>query len=156
MKGNDEVLEILNEVLTGELTAINQYFVHAKMCDNWGYQRIASHTRDESIDEMKHAERIVERILFLEGVPNLQRLGPLKVGESVVEQFRNDLAVEIAALERLHRGIALAIDKTDVGTREMLADILVDEEEHVDWLETQLETIDQIGVEHYLAQQLHD
>ena len=156
MKGNDDVLTILNEVLTGELTAINQYFVHAKMCDNWGYQRIASHTRDESIDEMKHAERIVERILFLEGVPNLQRLGPLKVGESVVEQFRNDLAVEIQALERLHRGIALAIEKTDVGTREMLADILVDEEEHVDWLETQLETIAQIGVEHYLAQQLHD
>ena len=156
MKGNDDVLTILNEVLTGELTAINQYFVHAKMCDNWGYQRIASHTRDESIDEMKHAERIVERILFLDGVPNLQRLGPLKVGESVVEQFRNDLAVEIAALERLHRGIALAIEKTDVGTREMLADILVDEEEHVDWLETQLETIAQIGVEHYLAQQLHD
>ena len=156
MKGNDDVLTILNEVLTGELTAINQYFVHAKMCDNWGYQRIASHTRDESIDEMKHAERIVERILFLDGVPNLQRLGPLKVGESVVEQFRNDLAVEIQALERLHRGIALAIEKTDVGTREMLADILVDEEEHVDWLETQLETIDQIGVEHYLAQQLHD
>jgi len=156
VKGNDDVLTILNEVLTGELTAINQYFVHAKMCDNWGYQRIASHTRDESIDEMKHAERIVERILFLEGVPNLQRLGPLKVGETVVEQFRNDLAVEIEALERLHRGIALAIDKTDVGTREMLADILVDEEEHVDWLETQLETIAQIGVEHYLAQQLHD
>ena len=156
MKGNDDVLTILNEVLTGELTAINQYFVHAKMCDNWGYQRIASHTRDESIDEMKHAERIVERILFLEGVPNLQRLGPLKVGESVVEQFRNDLAVEIQALERLHRGIALAIEKTDVGTREMLADILVDEEEHVDWLDTQLETIAQIGVEHYLAQQLHD
>ena len=156
MKGNDDVLTILNEVLTGELTAINQYFVHAKMCDNWGYQRIASHTRDESIDEMKHAERIVERILFLEGVPNLQRLGPLKVGESVLEQFRNDLAVEIDALERLHRGIALAIEKTDVGTREMLADILVDEEEHVDWLETQLETIAQIGVEHYLAQQLHD
>ncbi len=156
MKGNDDVLTILNEVLTGELTAINQYFVHAKMCDNWGYQRIASHTRDESIDEMKHAERIVERILFLEGVPNLQRLGPLKVGESVVEQFRNDLAVEIQALERLHRGIALAIEKTDVGTREMLADILVDEEEHVDWLETQLETIAQIGLEHYLAQQLHD
>ena len=156
MKGNDEVLAILNEVLTGELTAINQYFVHAKMCDNWGYQRIATHTRDESIDEMKHAERIVERILFLDGVPNLQRLSPLKVGESVVEQFRNDLAVEIQALERLHRGIALAIEKTDVGTREMLADILVDEEEHVDWLETQLETIAQIGVEHYLAQQLHD
>ena len=156
MQGNPQVIELLNDVLTAELTAINQYFVHAKMCDNWGYQRIASHTRDESIDEMKHAERIVERILFLEGVPNLQRLGPLKVGESVVEQFRNDLAVEIAALERLHRGIALAIEKTDVGTREMLADILVDEEEHVDWLETQLETIAQIGVEHYLAQQLHD
>jgi bacterioferritin len=156
VKGNDDVLTILNEVLTGELTAINQYFVHAKMCDNWGYQRIATHTRDESIDEMKHAERIVERILFLEGVPNLQRLGPLKVGETVVEQYRNDLAVELEALERLHRGIALAIEKTDVGTREMLADILVDEEEHVDWLETQLETIDQIGVEHYLAQQLHD
>ncbi len=115
MKGNAEVLEVLNEVLTGELTAVNQYFVHAKMCDNWGYRRIATHTRDESIDEMKHAERLVERILYLDGVPNLQRLFPLKVGETVVEQFTNDLAVEVAALERLHRGIALAIESTDVG-----------------------------------------
>jgi bacterioferritin len=156
MKGDDQVLEVLNEVLTGELTAMNQYFVHAKMCDNWGYRRLAHHGRDESIDEMKHAERVVERILYLEGVPNLQRLFALKVGETVVEQLHNDLAVEVDALERLHRGIALAIERTDVGTRELLADILVDEEEHVDWLETQLETIRQVGLENYLAQQMHD
>ena len=156
MKGNDDVLTILNEVLTGELTAINQYFVHAKMCDNWGYQRLASHTRDESIDEMKHAERIIERILYFEGTPNMQRLFPVRVGETVQEQLQLDLAVEYEAIPRLNRGIALCVEVGDNGTREMLAEILVSEEEHVDWLETQLETIRQIGMEHYLAQQLRE
>ena len=127
MRGHDEVIELLNEVLTGELTAINQYFLHAKMCDNWGYKRLAAHVRDESIDEMKHAESLTERLLYLEGIPNLQRL--------------ND-------------GIALCTRLGDNGTRELLEDILVEEEHHVDWLETQLETIRQIGLEHYLAQQL--
>jgi bacterioferritin len=156
MRGHDEVIELLNEVLTGELTAINQYFLHAKMCDNWGYKRLAAHVRDESIDEMKHAESLTERLLYLEGVPNLQRLSPLRIGETVPEQLGNDLAVEMAALQRLNDGIALCARLGDNGTRELLEDILVEEENHVDWLETQLETIRQIGVEHYLAQQLND
>jgi bacterioferritin len=155
MRGEDEILEMLNDVLTGELTAINQYFVHAKMCDNWGYRRLGEKVRDESIEEMKHAEALVERILYLEGVPNLQRLGTLRVGETVHEQFESDLGVERAALSRLGDGIALCLAKGDHGSRDLLESILHDEEEHVDWLETQLETIRQIGIEHYLAQQLH-
>ena len=156
MRGHDEVIELLNDVLTGELTAINQYFLHAKMCENWGYKRLAAHVRDESIDEMKHAETLTERILYLEGIPNLQRLSPLRIGETVPEQLGNDLAVEMAALQRLNEGIGLCTRLGDNGTRELLEDILVEEEHHVDWLETQLETIRQIGLEHYLAQQLHD
>jgi bacterioferritin len=155
MRGNREIIELLNEVLTAELTAINQYFLHAKMMDNWGYRRLARHTRDESIDEMRHAEELTERILYLEGVPNLQRLSPLRIGETVAEQFRSDLDLEYAAVERLNRGIALARDAGDNGSRDLLERILVSEEEHVDWLETQLDTIGQIGTEHYLAQQLH-
>jgi len=156
MQGHPEIIELLNDVLTGELTAINEYFLHAKMSDNWGYKRLGSHIRDESIDEMKHAEKLVDRLLYMEGVPNLQRLSPLRIGETVPEQFGNDLAVEMAALERLNNGIALCTRLGDNGTRELLEDILVDEEEHVDWLETQLETIRQIGLENYLAEQLHD
>ena len=155
MRGDPEILDLLNEVLTGELTAINQYFVHAKMCDNWGYRRLGEKVREESIEEMKHAEELVERILYLEGVPNLQRLGTLRVGETVQEQFESDLGVEREALSRLGDGIALCLAKGDHGSRDLLESILVDEEEHVDWLETQLETIRQIGIEHYLAQQLH-
>ncbi len=155
MRGNQEIIELLNEVLTAELTAVNQYFLHAKMMDNWGYRRLAHHTRDESIDEMRHAEQLTERILYLEGVPNLQRLSPLRIGETVPEQFRADLDLEYAAVERLNRGIALARDAGDNGTRDLLERILVSEEEHIDWLETQLDTITQIGAEHYLAQQLH-
>ena len=156
MRGHDEVIELLNDVLTGELTAINQYFLHAKMCDNWGYKRLADHVRDESIDEMKHAETLTDRILYLEGIPNLQRLSPLRIGETVPEQLGNDLAVEMAALQRLNEGIALCSRLGDNGTRELLEDILVEEENHVDWLETQLEAIRQIGLENYLAQQLYD
>ncbi len=156
MRGDEAIVELLNEVLTAELTAINQYFVHAKMCENWGYHRLAEHGRAESIDEMKHADVLIDRILYFEGVPNMQRLSPLRVGETVVEQFESDLQIEYAAVERLNRGIALAVDKGDNGTRELLADILTSEEAHVDWLETQQETIRQIGVERYLAQQLHD
>jgi bacterioferritin len=156
MRGDDEVIELLNEVLTAELTAVNQYFVHAKMCENWGFKRLASKIRDESIDEMKHAEQLVERILYFEGVPNLQRLLPLEVGETVLEQLQNDLAVEVAALHRFNRGIELAVTKSDNGTRELLAEMLVSEEGHVDWLETQLEAIRQVGIEQYLAEQLYD
>lgn len=155
MKGDPKIIELLNEVLTGELTAINQYFLHAKMCDDWGYKRLGETIRHESIDEMKHAEHLVERVLYLDGVPNLQRLSPLKIGETVVEQFTNDLELERAAYKRLNEGIPLVIELGDNGTRELLADILVDEEEHIDWLETQLAAIDQIGIENYLAQQLH-
>ncbi len=155
MKGNDEVLTLLNQLLTNELTAINQYFIHAKMCENWGYGRLAAKLREESIDEMRHAERIIERILYFDGVPNLQRLSPLKVGETVVEQFRSDLTVEVVAIERLNRGVALAVEHADNGTRELLAELLVDEEQHADWLETQLSAIDQVGEAQYLAQQLH-
>lgn len=155
MRGNDRVLELLNDVLTAELTAINQYFLHAKMCQNWGYQRLADYVRHESIDEMRHAELITDRILFLDGLPNFQRLYPLRIGESVREQFESDLALEYVAIERLNKGVATAVEVGDNGTRELLAGILVSEEEHADWLETQLEAIRQIGIENYLTQQLH-
>jgi bacterioferritin len=156
MQGDAEIIEVLNEVLTAELTAVNQYFLHGKLCGNWGYARLAEHSRHESIDEMKHAERITDRIIYFEGFPNYQRYFPLRIGETVPEQFEADLALETEAIERLNRGIELAVSKSDNGTRELLADILVGEEEHVDWIETQLEAIRQIGLENYLAQQLHD
>jgi bacterioferritin len=156
MRGDAEIIDLLNDVLTAELTAINQYFIHAKMCDNWGYERLASHGRDESIEEMKHAERLIERILYFEGVPNMQRLFPVRVGETVPEQFELDLALEYTAVERLNRGIALVVERGDNGTRELLAEILVSEEDHIDWLETQQESIRQVGLEQYLSQQLHD
>ena len=156
MKGNKKVLDFLNDVLTGELTSVNQYFIHAKMSSNWGYLRRGAHVRDESIDEMRHAERIIDRILYFDGTPNMQRLFPVRVGETVAEQLELDLAVEHEAVPRLNRAIELCVEVGDNGTRELLADILVSEEEHVDWLETQLETIRQIGLELYLSQQLQD
>jgi bacterioferritin len=155
VQGRSDVSELLNEVLTAELTAINQYFAHAKMQQNWGYLRLAEHTRAESIDEMKHAEMVIERLLYFEGVPNLQRLGPVRVGETVPEQFRLDLEMERTAIERFNRGIVLARDVGDSGTREMLAGMLVSEEEHADYLETQLSVIDAVGEALYLSQQLH-
>lgn len=155
MRGNDDIIELLNDVLTAELTAVNQYFLHAKMCENWGYLRLAEYVKHESIDEMRHAEQLTDRILFLDGVPNFQRLFALRIGETVPEQFEADLQVEYTAIERLNAGIAKAVEVGDNGTRELLAGILVAEEEHADWLETQLETIRQIGLELYLAQQLH-
>ena len=154
MQGNPEIIELLNDVITAELTAINQYFVHAKMCDNWGYKRLAEHIRAESIDEMRHAEALVERVLYFDGFPNLQRLNPLRVGESVEEQFRNDLDLEYVAVERLNNGIAAAVAAGDNGTRHLLEEILVSEEEHIDWLETQLNAIEQVGLQQYLAEQL--
>jgi bacterioferritin len=149
-------VELLNEVLTAELTAVNQYFVHAKMCENWGYHRLAHHARDESIGEMKDADHLIERILYLEGTPNLQRLGTVSVGETVPEQLRLDLEVERDAIGRLNRGIALCVAEGDNGSRELLEDVLEGEEDHADWLESQLELIRQIGEPHYLAQQIHD
>lgn len=154
MQSDPEIVELLNDVLTAELTAVNQYFVHAKMCSNWGYDKLAHHIRDESIDEMRHAEKVIDRVLYFAGVPNLQRLGALRVGETVPEQFESDLQVEYEAIARLNAGIAACVTKGDNGTRELLTEILTSEEDHVDWLETQIETIRQIGVENYLAQQL--
>ena len=156
MTGDPEIVELLNEVLTAELTAINQYFVHAKMCGNWGFERLAKHNYDESIDEMRDAEKVIERILYLDGLPNLQRLGTVRVGENVPEQFALDLDLERAAVERYNRGVALAVAKDDNGTRDLLEDLLEGEEEHADWLESQLELIRQVGVENYLAQQIRD
>jgi bacterioferritin len=156
MQGDPEVIEFLNEVLTAELTAINQYFIHAKMNDNWGYKRLAKKFYDESIDEMKDAEKIIERILYLDGIPNLQRLGTVAVGETVPEQLALDLQTEVAAVERYNRGVALAVTKADNGTRELLESRLVDEEQHLDWIETQLKIISDVGVEHYLAQHIHE
>ena len=156
MQGNTEIITLLNDVLTGELTAINQYFIHAKMQANWGYKRLADASRDESIDEMKHAEKVIERILYFDGTPNLQRLSPVRVGETPGEQLRLDLELEKEAIPRLNAGIAAAVAAGDNGTRDLLETILVDEEEHADWLETQLGLIEQLGENHYLAQQLHD
>ncbi len=156
MHGNPRVIEMLNEVLTAELTAINQYFIHAKMCGNWGYRRLEHTVRDESIDEMKHAEVLIERILYLDGTPNLQRLGHVRVGETVAEQFQVDLETEYAAIERLNGFVEECRALADTGTRELFEHILVAEEEHADWLETQQEAIRQVGLENYLAQQLND
>ncbi len=154
MHGSANIIDLLNDVLTAELTAINQYFIHAKMLQDWGYTKLAAHVRAESIDEMKHADELIERILFLEGVPNLQRLGKVNVGETVAEQFRLDLDLELLALPRLNNGIKLARDEGDNGTRDLLERVLVSEEQHVDWLETQLGLIQRIGEANYLAQQL--
>jgi bacterioferritin len=154
MRGDPEVIELLNEVLTAELTAINQYFVDGKMCDNWGYERLGERFRNESIDEMKDAEVLVDRILYLDGVPNLQRLGTVRVGESVAEKLALALELEAAAIERLNRGIVLATEKADNGSRELFEDILEGEEAHADWLESQLSLIEQVGEQLYQAQQI--
>jgi bacterioferritin len=155
VRGDPQILEALNEILTAELTAISQYFVHAKMCENWGYRRLAKKKRGESIDEMKDADSVIERILFLEGIPNRQRLNPVRVGEDAVEQHRVDLEMELDAVKRYNRTIALARDKGDNGTRALLEGILRGEEESVDWLESQLHVVQEIGKERYLAEQLH-
>jgi bacterioferritin len=154
MKGSPEVIKVLNEVLRKELTGINQYFVHAKMCKNWGYEVIYDVDWKESIDEMKHADRLVERILFLEGVPNVTTYDKISIGATVKQQFENDLGLEQAALTVLKPGIKTCFDVHDDATRELLEDLSVDEERHIDWLETQLHQIQEIGYENYLAQQI--
>ena len=148
------IIKLLNEVLTLELTAINQYFLHAEMCGDWGFSKLYKVIRAESIDEMKHAERLIERILFLEGIPNVQRLGKITIGETVPEQFELDLALENKAIPILNDGINTCVELKDNGTRALFEEILVDEERHVDWLEAQLELIRQIGAPNYLAQQV--
>ena len=154
VKAGAEIIKALNEVLLWELTAINQYFLHAKMCDNWGITKIAAHQRAESIDEMKHADTLIDRILYLEGVPNLQKLGALRIGENLKEQFECDMALEQEAIPRLNKAIELTRESGDNGTRAMLEEILVEEESHLDWLETQLDLIDRIGLQNYIAQQI--
>jgi bacterioferritin len=156
MKGHDEIVDVLNDVLTAELTAINQYFVDAKMADNWGYDRLASHFRDESIDEMKDADELIERILYLEGLPNLQRLGTVRVGETIGEKLQLALDLEREAIDRLNAGIARCVGHGDNGTRELLDKILSGEESHADWLERQLALIGQLGEQLYLSTQVHD
>jgi bacterioferritin len=154
MKGNPKIIDLLNEVLTAELTAVNQYFIHARMCENWGYDRLWHKLREESIGEMKDADQIITRILFLEGVPNMQRLAKVNVGQTVKEQHDLDLELEKAAISRLNDGIEVARSLGDNGTCEMLEDILVGEEEHANWIEAQLTLIEQVGEANYLAQQI--
>jgi bacterioferritin len=154
MKGDPRILDLLNEVLTGELTAINQYFLHARMCQNWGFEYLGKKIYEESIEEMKHADRLVRRILFLDGLPNLQKLNKLAIGTSVVEALENDLALELATVPRLNKGIQFARDVGDNGSEDLLSHILVDSESHVDWLESQLELVKQLGAPNYLAQQI--
>ena len=154
MKGDAKVIELLNKALYNELTAINQYFLHAKMLKNWGLKELADHEYHESIDEMKHADKLSDRILFLDGLPNFQALGKLRIGENPRELLQCDLALELEALPALQDGIAYCESVCDYTSRQLFADILDSEEENIDWIETQLSLIERIGEQNYLAQQL--
>jgi len=154
VKGGKAIVDALNEVLTGELAAVNQYFLHARMLGNWGYERLEAKVHAESIDEMKHADRLIERILYLDGVPNVQRLGRVRIGESPREIFESDMALETEAIPRLNGFVALCREHGDNGTRALFEDILREEEEHLDWLETQIRLIDELGDKAYLAEQI--
>ena len=155
MKGDAKVIALLNEVLKAELTAINQYFLHSEMCENWGYHRLADETKKESIGEMKHAEILMERILLLDGTPNMSDYFKINIGQNVKQQLENDLQLELDAVKRLNAGINLCVAAKDNGSRELLEKILVEEEEHIDHLEGQLHALSEIGIEAYLAEQLH-
>lgn len=156
MKGNPKVIAALNEALKEELTAINQYFLHAEMCENWHYTRLGEYIKKQSIDEMKHAEALMERILFLDATPNMTETMKLTIGQNVREQIQNDLNLEIAAVGLYNRAVQLARDEGDNASRELFERLLKDEEEHVDWLEAQLHQINEIGYERYLSQQIKD
>ncbi len=156
MRAKEGVVDRLNAILTIDLTAINQYFVQSEMVRNWGFERSAEKLREASMDEMRDAQKLVRHILYLEGLPNLQRLGPIKIGESVAENLQLDLETEVSALETLTETITHCEQVGDFGTREILEDMVREEEEHVDWLETQQETIRQVGIEHYLAQNIRE
>jgi bacterioferritin len=152
VKAGKAVVAALNDILTGELTSVNQYFLHAKMLENWGFDRLAERIRKESIDEMKHADVLIERILYLEGVPNVQKLGRIRIGENVPEILASDLSLEQEAIPRLNQAIALCTSEADHGTRVILDEILRSEEEHLDWLETQQRLVAEVGLQNYLAQ----
>jgi len=154
MKGDPKVIEFLNQVLKAELTAINQYFLHAEMCENWGYERLAKLIKKESIEEMMHAEKLMERILYLDGTPNMSDYFKINIGQTVEEQYKSDLQLEYDAVKRLNDGIQLCIAQNDGGSRELAEKILSDEEHHIDWLEAQLHAIEEMGYQNYLAQQL--
>jgi bacterioferritin len=154
MQGDPDVIAALNEQLTAELTAINQYYLHAKMQENWGYVKLAKHTKDESIEEMGHADKLADRILFLEGLPNFQRISPLRIGQTVPEQLRSDLAVEVEAVNRLRSGIELMRARADITSGRLFEDILQDEESHIDYLETELALVDTLGEALYLQRYL--
>ena len=154
MKGHPDVIEVLNRVLTVELTAINQYFCQAKMCKNWGFMKLAAKHYEESMGEMKHAEMLIDRILFLDGTPEIARYDVIRVGLDVKEQFENDLKLEMKGVHHYNALIDLCVRLKDNGTRELVAPILVESEEHVDWLETQLHLIEAVGLQNYLQTQM--
>jgi bacterioferritin len=156
MQGHPKVLELLNDILTAELTAVNQYWIHARMCENWGYDRLWKKIRAEAIDEMKHADELIARILYLDGIPNMQKLGKINIGENVVEQLKLDLEVEKTAIRVFNEGIELCRSLGDNGSRELLEGMLVSEEHHADWLEQQLTLVTQTGEPNYLAQQIKE
>jgi len=156
VKGDAKVIELLNQVLKAELTAINQYFLHAEMCENWGYERLAKLIRKESIEEMVHAEKLIERILYLDGTPNMSDYFKINIGATVEQQFKNDLDLEYTAVKRLNDGIPVCMASGDNGSRELVEKILSDEEHHIDWLEAQLHAIQEIGIANYLTEQLKE
>lgn len=155
MKGNKKVVDVLNQILAGELTGINQYFLHARIYKAWGYEKLAHKSYEESIEEMKHAQKIIDRVLFLEGLPNLQKLNALRIGETVPEMLEADLALEYDAVTLLRNAIKICQEAEDHVSRELLEHIMDNEEEHVDWLEAQKTLIEQVGVQNYLAQHIH-
>ena len=156
MQGSPEIIDFLNEALAAEVTAINQYFVNSKVCENWGWARLATKMRTESIEEMHDAEKLMDRILYLDGMPRLESLGSVRSGKTVETQLEGDRQLEVAAIERYRRGVALAEEQGDVGTRELLEHLLVGEEEHLDWVETQQSAIADIGIQNYLQAQMGD
>ena len=156
MQGSQEIIDFLNEALAAEVTAINQYFVNSKVCEDWGWNRLAAKMRQESIEEMHDAEKLMDRILYLDGMPRLESLSSVRPGKTVEEQMENDRLLEVAAIDRYRRGVVLAEDKGDIGTRELLEHLLVGEEEHLDWIETQQSAIADIGIQNYLQAQMGD
>ena len=154
MKGNETILTTLNDLLADELTAINQYMVHSEMCSNWGYEKLHDAIEKRAFTEMRHAEKLIERILFLEGTPIVSQLNKINIGSKVEAQFARDLDAELGAVSQYNQGIRLAVEMNDNGSREILEDILRDEEDHVDWIEAQLDQIDQMGIQNYLVEQI--